>query len=108
MHAALAPNISIRAFYDVLNRMGITYQRSEQKRAIFAEQIKDIAVEQIVYIDETCVDNNMSPLRGWAKKGVKSFTEALDFRTKRITLIGGYCYGAKELLVIRDMTINRR
>jgi len=40
----------------------------------------------------------MSPHRGWAKKGVKSFTEALGFRTKRITLIGGYCYGTKELL----------
>jgi transposase len=40
----------------------------------------------------------MSKLRGWAKKGCKSFTEALGFRTKRITLIGGYCYGTKELI----------
>ncbi|CDW80639.1 UNKNOWN [Stylonychia lemnae] len=40
----------------------------------------------------------MSKLRGWAEKGCKSFTEALGFRTKRITLIGGYCYGTKELI----------
>ena len=40
----------------------------------------------------------MSPLRGWAKRGVKAFTEALGFRSKRITLIGGYCYGSKELI----------
>ena len=40
----------------------------------------------------------MSPLRGWALKGFKSFTEALGFRIKRITLIGGYCYGSKELI----------
>ena len=38
----------------------------------------------------------MSPLRGWALKGLKSFTEALGFRTKRITLIGGY--GSKDLI----------
>lgn len=44
------------------------------------------------------IDNNMSRLRGWAEKGHKSFTEALGFRTKRITLIGGYCYGTKELI----------
>jgi len=40
----------------------------------------------------------MSPLRGSALKGLKSFTKALGFRTKRITLIGGYCYGSKELI----------
>lgn len=29
---------------------------------------------------------------------MKSFTEALGFRTKRSTLIGGYCYGSQELI----------
>lgn len=29
---------------------------------------------------------------------MKSFTEALGFRTKRSTLIAGYCYGNKELV----------
>jgi transposase len=73
-------------------------QRCEQKRALFSEQIKDIAPDKLVYIDETGVNNNLSKLRGWALKGLKSVTEALGFRTKRITLIGGYCYGTKELV----------
>jgi transposase len=73
-------------------------QRCEQKRALFTEDIKGISPENLVYIDETGVDNNLSKLRGWALKGFKSFTEALGFRTKRITLIGGYCYGTKELV----------
>lgn len=73
-------------------------QRCEQKRSLFTEQIKDIAPDKLVYIDETGVDNNLSKLRGWALKGFKSFTEALGFKTKRITLIGGYCYGTKELV----------
>ena len=58
----------------------------------------DIDINNLLYIDETGIDNNMSRLRGWAKKGCKYFTEALGFRTKRITLIGGYCYGTKELI----------
>lgn len=37
-------------------------------------------------------------MRGWALSGIKSFTEALGFRTKRITLIAGYCYGNKKLV----------
>lgn len=33
MHAALATNISIRAFYDVLNHMGITYKKRGKLQA---------------------------------------------------------------------------
>ena len=61
-------------------------------------KLANIEINRLVYIDETGVDNNMSKLRGWAEKGCKSFTEALGFRTKRIRLIGGYCYGSKELV----------
>lgn len=52
----------------------------------------------MIYIDETGIDNNIAPLRGWAESGVKSFTEALGFRSKRVTLIAGYCYGSRELI----------
>ena len=31
----------------------------------------------LIYIDETGIDNNISKIRGWAQKGFKSFTEAL-------------------------------
>jgi isfu1 transposase len=60
--------------------------------------MKDIHFDNLVYIDETGIDNNISPIRGWAEAGIKSFTEALGFRTKRITLIAGYCYGSRELI----------
>ncbi len=42
--------------------------------------------------------NNISKLRGWAQKSLKSFTDALGLRTKRNTLIAGYNYGTKELI----------
>ncbi len=47
---------------------------------------------------ETVVDNNIAPIRGRAESGVRSFTEALGFRTKRITLISRYCDGLRELI----------
>ncbi|MCC2644301.1 MAG: transposase, ISFTu1 [Burkholderiales bacterium] len=105
MREALAPGISGTAFYNSLSRMGITYKkevkykkRYQVKRKEFLAQIKDIDINNLVYIDETGIDNNIAPLRGWAPSGVKSFTEALGFRTKRITLIAGYFYGSKELV----------
>lgn len=61
-------------------------------------KIKELDINNLIYIDETGVDNNISKLRGWSERGCKSFTEALGFRTKRITLIAGYCYGTKELV----------
>ncbi len=49
-----------------------------------------------------CVNYSISKLRGWAQKGLKSFTDALGFRTKRNTLIAGYNYGTKELIVLME------
>ncbi len=73
-------------------------KRCEKKRAEFQKQISEIEINNLVYIDETGIDNNISVLRGWAERGIKSFTEALGFRTKRLTLIAGYCYGKRDLI----------
>jgi hypothetical protein len=73
-------------------------KRCEKKRDEFLTQLKEININNLIYIDETGINNNIAPLRGWAESGIKSFTEALGFRTKRITLIAGYCYGTKELI----------
>lgn len=57
-------------FYDTHRRVEIRYkkevnykQRCEQKRALFIAQIKSISPDNLVYIDETRVDNNLSKLR---------------------------------------------
>ena len=60
--------------------------------------MKELDINKLVYIDETGIDNNIAPLRGWAESGIKSFTEALGFRTKRVSLVAGYCYGSNELV----------
>ena len=40
--------------------------------------VSAIASEELVYIDETGIDNNLSSLYGWALRGVKSFAEIED------------------------------
>jgi transposase len=60
--------------------------------------VAKIAPEDLVYIDETGIDNNMSSLYGWALRGVKSFAEVLGHSTVRKTLIAGYCYGSTQLV----------
>lgn len=69
-----------------------------KKEFYLASRLNDIAPDKLVCIDETVINNNLSKLRGWTLKGLKSVTEELGFRTKRITLIGGYCYWPKELV----------
>lgn len=60
--------------------------------------VSAITLEDIVYIDETGIDNNLSSLYGWSLRGVKSFAEVLGHSTVRKTLIAGYCYGNKQLI----------
>ena len=63
----------------------------------FNNQIASLKPSDLIYIDETEI-NNINKLRGWAQKGLKSFTDALGFRTKRSTLVARYNYGTKELI----------
>lgn len=72
--------------------------RCEIKRTEFLNKLCDLDINKIVYIDETGIDNNLSKLRGWSLRCKKPFTQALGFRTKRVTLIGVYCYNNKELI----------
>jgi isfu1 transposase len=60
--------------------------------------VSQIASDDLVYIDETGIDNNLSSLYGWALSGIKSFAEVLGHSTLRKTLIAGYCYGNKQLI----------
>ena len=73
-------------------------KRCEQRRSEFNNQISTLDMCNLIYIDETGIDNNLSKIRGWAQKGFKSFTEALGFITNRSTLIAGYNYGTKRLI----------
>ena len=98
------PKLSFTASSAYIGPMGCSHIyaiiREHQPNLIIESGIGRGATSTFILtaLQKNGIDNNLSKLRGWALKGFKSFTEALGFRTKRITLIGGYCYGSKELI----------
>lgn len=46
-------------------------EANEEKRKEYREVIKNIAPEQIIYIDESGIDLTICKDRGWGKKGEK-------------------------------------
>ena len=65
---------------------------------LFLNQIEKIAPEDLVYIDETGIDDNIVVQFGWSEKGERSFAEQSGFKTERLSIIAGYVYGSKELI----------
>ena len=52
----------------------------------FKEKIRNIKLKEIISIDETSVDTNMTPIYGWGKKGKKIIIKNA-IPKKRYTLI---------------------
>ena len=46
-------------------------EASEEQREQYLEEVKDIPVENLVYIDESGIEMNICQDRGWGKKGEK-------------------------------------
>ena len=73
-------------------------QRNEILRNEFLNQIEKIALEDLVYVDETGIDDNIVVQYGWSEKGERSYAEQSGFKTERLSIIAGYVYGSKELI----------
>ena len=50
-------------------------ERNEEKRADYAEMIKDIPLKDMVYIDESGIDHNGIKVSCWAQRGTKVIGE---------------------------------
>ncbi len=61
-------------------------------------EIEDIAPENLVYVDESGVDNNIVPQYGWAEKGIRSYAEQPGFKTQRLSIVAGYEYATKSII----------
>ena len=65
-------------------------EASEEKRERYAEAIKDIALEKLVYIDESGIDMGICKDRGWGKKGEKLIGKKSGKCYQRTNIIAGY------------------
>ena len=64
-------------------------EASEDKRKIYQEFIKQIPVENIVYIDESGIDMTMCKDRGWGKKGTPLLGKKSGKYYQRTNIIAG-------------------
>jgi transposase len=57
----------------------------------YLKEIQDIALEKIVYIDESGVDKNCYKQRGWGKIGENVLNEVVGKYVKRTNVVAGLC-----------------
>ena len=67
-------------------------------REEFIKEIENIPPENIVYVDESGVDNNISVDYGWSKKGTRSYAEKLGFASNRKNIVAGYNCATKDII----------
>ena len=67
-------------------------------RSNFIKEVESIKREEIVYIDELGVANNITTLYGWSAKGERSYAEQLGFASNRRNIVAGYNLGSKEII----------
>lgn len=63
-------------------------ERNEEKRKEFADKIVKIKEEDLVFIDESGIDDNEFYAYGWAPKGRRLFANRPAFKKKRVSIIG--------------------
>ena len=64
-------------------------EADEEKRDKYIEEIKDIDKEEIVYIDESGIDQTICQDRGWGKKGNKLLAKKSGKYYQRTNIIAG-------------------
>ena len=65
-------------------------EASEEKRQRYREEIKDIAAERLVYIDESGIEMSVCKDRGWGKRGEKLIAKKSGKYYERTNIIAGY------------------
>ena len=63
----------------------------EEKRTKYLEEIKEIAIEDMVYIDETGIEIATVKDRGWGVRGKPIFAKKSGKYYERINIICGLC-----------------
>jgi hypothetical protein len=69
-------------------------ERDDAERKVFVEELADISEDtDVIYVDESGVQQEMNPTHGRTKRGVKLYQETGGKRTKKDNVIAGYLNG---------------
>lgn len=70
-----------------LKKTFIYKEANDKKRESFLEELSSIPPEDIVYSDESGIDDNEVPMYGWNTKGERCYAKKSGIRTKRYNII---------------------
>lgn len=73
-------------------------QRNEVRRQQFIHLISAVSAENLVYVDETGIANNLTVQYGWSPSGQRSYSEKLGFSSDRRSVVAAYNYGTKNII----------
>lgn len=65
-------------------------ERDEQKRAVFQEQIAQVPLERLVFLDECGFASNLCRLYGWALGGARCVDVVPQTRAKNRSCVGAF------------------
>lgn len=65
-------------------------ERDAEKRQAYLDEIKDIPINQLVYLDESGVDENLQRKFGWSERGEKIIGETSGKTRKRLSVIAAF------------------
>jgi hypothetical protein len=64
-------------------------EKDEYKRNEYLEEIKNIKIEDIIYVDESGINKNIIKETAWIKKGDNIIQEVSGKKHSRTTIIAG-------------------
>ena len=71
-------------------------KRDDGARIKFIEELKGLNQEQLVFLDESGVEDNASPLYGWSIRGSRCYGKRAYQHKRRVSMIAGLC--SKEII----------
>jgi transposase len=66
-------------------------KREENARDEFIERIKGTPLKDLVYLDESGIEDNACPINGWSKKGSRCYGKKIFQHKSRVSMIAALC-----------------
>ena len=73
-----------------VKKIGLYQERDEVERATFQSVVKEIPPNNIIWVDETGIEEHLTRTHGRTKRGERYYADVPGKRVGRTTLIAGY------------------
>ena len=82
-------------------------ERDEEKRRLFIQELQSYKPENIVYVDESGIDNRDDYGYGWNERGERFYDLKSGKRSLRVSIMSGLCQGSFIAPLTNECSCNR-